>query len=169
VENVSWDEATRWLTRHRLRLPSEAEWEYACRAGTGTPWITGREVASLGEVANLCDAYCRSRGGPASWTYTLEVDDGYTVHAPVGSFRANGFGLLDVHGNVIEWCADWYGRYGDAATDGAVRTRRGSGAARVRRGGSWRSIAAYCRSAHRSWSRPAMRGSFLGFRPALSP
>jgi formylglycine-generating enzyme required for sulfatase activity len=168
VENVSWDDATRWLARHRLRLPSEAEWEHACRAGTDTPWATGRELAALGEAANVCDAYCKTHGGPAGWRYTEEVDDGHTVHAPVGSYRANAYGLLDVHGNVLEWCADRDGSYDDAPNDGTAQTRGGGASFRVFRGGCFSRIAAFCRSAYRLRFRPSVRDGFLGLRPALS-
>jgi formylglycine-generating enzyme required for sulfatase activity len=168
VENVAWDdEVMLWLRRHRLRLPSEAEWEYACRAGTETPWVTGRETAALGEVANLADAYAKGHGGHPQWRYTEEVDDGHAVHAPVGSYRANAFGLFDMHGNVFEWCWDWYRGYGDGPTDGTAQRRPRGPLLRVYRGGCFSHAAVGCRSARRGRTKPSHYYSTLGFRPAL--
>jgi formylglycine-generating enzyme required for sulfatase activity len=168
VERVSFTEARLWLGRHRLRLPTEAEWEYACRAGTDTPWSTGREVARLGEVANLADAYFRAHGGPADWNYTDEVDDGHSVHAPVGSYLPNAFGLHDLHGNVWEWCEDRYGSYDGAPRDGSAQEGETTSAGRVNRGGGWSGSAADCRSSARYWLTPGNRGGNLGLRPAAS-
>jgi formylglycine-generating enzyme required for sulfatase activity/serine/threonine protein kinase len=167
VEQVSWEDVTLWLSRNRLVLPTEAQWECGCRAGTETPWITGQEVAALGQVANIRDRYSKENGGPPSWSYTEEVEDGHAVHAPVGSFAANAFGLHDVHGNVWEWCRDVYAfdayRRGPT-TDPLVQ--RGSGL-RVYRGGSWRGVAGNARSAYRSGLDPPPRpcGAGRGRRP----
>jgi formylglycine-generating enzyme required for sulfatase activity/serine/threonine protein kinase len=166
VEQVTWTNCAQWLGRNRLVLPTEAEWEYACRAGTDTPWSSGPDVADLGGIANIADKYCKENGGHPTWTYTEEVNDGHTVHAPVGSFAANAFGLHDVHGNVYEWCRD---AYSDRTYTGGPRTdpvaESGSGG-RVARGGSWGYGARDARSASRSGGDPGFRSNDLGFRPS---
>jgi formylglycine-generating enzyme required for sulfatase activity/serine/threonine protein kinase len=163
VEQVSCEDCDVWLGRNRLALPTEAQWEYACRAGTDTPWITGRDVSALAQVANVADAYLKGHGGETI-TVTPELSDGYSVHAPVGAFAANAFGLHDVHGNVLEWCRDVYrGAHApDAATDPHVE---GSGL-RVCRGGSWSAVAGRARSSSRLWFATAFRAHDLGVRPA---
>jgi formylglycine-generating enzyme required for sulfatase activity len=166
VENVSWEDAARWLPRYGLALPSEAEWEHACRAGTDAPWTTGPVASDVGRAGNVADAYLESHGGPRDWAYSLDVDDGHGVHAPVGSFAPNAFGLHDVHGNVWEWCQDRYRpTYRDAPTDGRPPPDEGSGG-RVARGGSWYDSAPYARSASRAWYAPAARAGYLGVRSA---
>ncbi|MHC4934321.1 MAG: SUMF1/EgtB/PvdO family nonheme iron enzyme, partial [Planctomycetota bacterium] len=121
VECVSWNDCTLWLSRYNLMLPTEAQWEHACRAGTDTPWFTGRELGALEKVANLADASFAS-DAVAHWPFTKEIDDGFVVHAPVGSLAANGFGLFDVHGNVWEWCRDtWSGYPAEPVTEPLAR------------------------------------------------
>jgi formylglycine-generating enzyme required for sulfatase activity len=137
------------------RLPTEAEWEYACRAGTQTAFNTGACLDASTE-ANYHGSYPQS-GCP------IGLYVGWTV--PVGSYPANGYGLLDMHGNLYEWCNDWYGVYGGTVTDPAGPA---SGAARVFRGGGWSGGAQYCRSAYRDAYGPAGSGSNVGFRPVRS-
>ncbi len=137
------------------RLPTEAEWEYACRAGTQTPFHTG-DCLDAGTEANYYGPgpYPGCPAGP---------DLGWTM--PVGSYPPNAFGLHDMHGNLWEWCNDRYGPYGGTVTDpvGAV-----AGSGRVFRGGDWGNRAQYCRSAMRSSDYPYQLGYWLGFRVVRS-
>ena len=173
VSEVTWQECATWLSRWGLELPSEAQWENGCRAGTTTPWFTGSEPASLQGFANISDAYLASHGGQPTWRYTREVDDGHTAHAPVGSFRPNAFGLHDVHGNVFEWCRDTNTAYALSRT---LRLRapvrdpvvEAFGAQeRVFRGGSWLADAEQVRSANRYFGVRTHRRT-TGVRPARS-
>ena len=139
----------------KYRLPTEAEWEYCCRAGTSTPFHFGNELN--GTQAN-CDGnnpYGTTKKGPY-----LEKT------SPVGSYPANAWGLYDMHGNVWEWCQDWYGDYPKQS----VTDPRGPevGSICVLRGGGWSFVAAFCRSARRSGFVPSDRISWRGFRLALS-
>ena len=157
VEQVSWDDCQTFirklnqLTGKRYRLPTEAEWEYACRAGTTTPFNTGNNLTT--DQANY-NGY---------WPYNGNVkgQDRKTT-TPVGSFAPNGWGLYDMHGNVYEWCSDWYGDY----PTGAQTNPQGasSGSFRVFRGGHFNFDAQYCRSAYRSYNTPTIGFSNLGFR-----
>jgi formylglycine-generating enzyme required for sulfatase activity len=137
------------------RLPTEAEWEYACRAGTGTPFNTG-ECLDAGMEANYNGNYPYA-SCPAG-TY-----EGWTV--PVGSYPANIFGLHDMHGNLWEWCNDWYGVYGGNETDPAGPA---TGDHRIIRGGGWEYSADQCRSGHRWIGTPDTSGDGAGFRPVRS-
>jgi sulfatase modifying factor 1 len=153
VVNVSWWEANlyaRWLG---LRLPTEAEWEYACRAGTTTPFSFGKNVTT--KQVNYDGNYPYA-GGENGEHREQTVD--------VGSLPANRWGMHEMHGNVWEWCGDWYASYDiKTATD-----PRGPdvGSLRVSRGGSWDGIARYARAARRGLSLPGERGVYLGFRLA---
>lgn len=151
VINVNREDATayaQWLsaqTGQRYRLPSEAEWEYAARAGTETKYSWGDEIGRN-------RANCLGCG--SQW-------DKQT--APVGGFAANAFGLHDMHGNVWEWVADCYGSYADAPTDGRARTDCDDGPA-VARGGSWFNLPRDVRSALRGKRTPDFRDKLGGFR-----
>jgi formylglycine-generating enzyme len=172
VVNVSWNDATafcEWLSRKEkavYRLPTEAEWEYACRAGTTSLFYTGDEPESLTTVGNVADGTLKAKF--ANWT-TIGGRDGYAFTAPVGSFQPNGFGLFDMHGNVWEWCQDWYasGYYAKSPENDPQGPLRGS--VRVFRGGSWYDAADLCRSAFRYWDVPTYRDYFLGFRIVAVP
>ncbi len=167
VESVSWGDCAEVCRRLGLTLPTEAQWEYACRAGTSTPWWTGESRSSLLDAANLADQRAAATGvirvDAESWP---EFVDGYPDLTQVGRFRANGFGLHDVLGNVSEWCQDWYVSYekeprsGDGLR-GAVKERD-----RVFRGGSFSSSILRNRSAFRSKAAPGIRMEDLGLRPA---
>ena len=139
VESVTWGASNSLTTRVGLSLPDEAEWEYAARAGTTSPWWTGEEPASLETAAN----------------FTTRSDK-WPYHAPVGSLRANGFGLHDTAGNVSEWVRD---RYLDYETRQRSRSR-------VYRGGDWSSYAGGCRSARRDATAEGNLADTLGLRPA---
>jgi sulfatase modifying factor 1 len=179
VVEVSWNDAVaycRWLTEEsqrrgelpagwEYRLPTEAEWEYACRGGSRGWYSFGDEPESLVRHGNVADAsYSRSFSNKYR---ILSGDDGNVYTAPVGSYTPNRYGLFDLHGNVWEWCGDWY----DAYPTGSVSDPTGpvQGSYRVSRGGSWNYGAAYCRSANRFGYFPSTRSNCeLGFRVALS-
>lgn len=163
---VSWNDARAfcaWLvgqeSRH-YRLPTEAEWEYACRARTQTTYPWGDSPESGRGWANLADLTAQSKF--RKWTGVFNWSDGFIFTAPVSSFRANPFGLYDMIGNVWEWCEDWYGEY----PTGAVSDPSGpdTGTYRVLRGGSWGAIPRFCRSAIRDWYLPDYRFYYVGFR-----
>jgi formylglycine-generating enzyme required for sulfatase activity len=137
------------------RLPTEAEWEYACRAGTQTPFTTG-SCLDAGTEANY------NGNSPQSGCPTGPYV-GWTV--PVGAYPENGYGLLDMHGNLYEWGNDWYGTYGGTVTDPAGP---GTGDNRVIRGGAWNSNAQVCRSASRYYYSPNGVSAYFGFRPVKS-
>ena len=169
VTNVTWSDAVamaKWLSEKegaRYRLPTEAEWEYACRAGTQTRYSSGNDPRSLLVAANVFDA--DSAANWAKWnTYALPGRDGYAFTAPVASFAPNAFGLYDMHGNVWEWTADWHGE--DYYAKSPVDDPQGpeTGKVRVRRGGSWHTWPFYARSAFRNWNTPQTRYTLVGFR-----
>ena len=143
------------------RLPTEAEWEYACRAGTTTRYWSGNDETSLAGKANVADLTLKEIFGD-DLEYWVNIRDGFAGTSPVGSFSANPWGLYDMHGNVFEWCWDWYGYYANEAQinpRGAV-----SGVCRVIRGGSWSYDGQYLRSAYRGVDDPDGRDDGLGFR-----
>ena len=159
VEMVAWDDAIRFCqklselaeeqtARRSYRLPTEAEWEYACRAGTITSYSFGDEAAILGDFA---------------W---FESNSERRTHAVAGR-NPNPWGLHDMHGNVWEWCSDWYGTYAAGVATNPKGPDQGSN--RVFRGGNWSDAAGVCRSAYRSGYHPSSRYGYLGFRLALSP
>ncbi|HEV2972268.1 MAG TPA: formylglycine-generating enzyme family protein [Pirellulales bacterium] len=145
------------------RLPTEAEWEYACRAGTTTRYWSGDDPESLVKIANTYDQ-SSARVFPEWSKFALKGDDGFAFTAPVGSFQPNPFGLYDMHGNVWQWCSDWYAE--DYYAKSPVDDPQGPPPARqhVRRGGAWHSWAMYVRSAFRNYNTPQSRYFNLGFR-----
>jgi formylglycine-generating enzyme required for sulfatase activity len=165
ADSMDWDTADLWLRRHGLELPTEAQWEYGCRAKTTTPFWSGGEAKDLQDCANVHDRTSFERF-PA-WGEPAPITDGFAAIAPVGSFRANAFGLYDVHGNVWEWCGDWYGSYGTRVQDGDGYRLVGSPSGyRVDRGGSYGNVPSNARSANRSRDAPSIRSYDLGLRPA---
>ena len=165
VEQVSWHEAIEFcarLTKHTNRqyiLPTEAEWEYACRAGTTTPFHFGETISP--ELANY-DARS-AYGDGITGEYRQET-------TPVDHFKiANAWGLCDMHGNVWEWCQDhWHSNYEGATKHGSAWLTDNSDTPRVRRGGSWGSGPRYCRSAYRDFTYPDNTSFRLGFRVSCS-
>jgi len=164
VEQVSWEQAVEFCERlsqktgKTYRLPSEAEWEYACRAGTTTPFYFGETITS--DLVN-CNGIIPYGNAPEG-EYRQQTTE-------VGTFPPNGFGLYDMHGNVLEWCADpWHGNYQDAPTDGSVWTTNGDNERRVIRGGSWFNLPVNCRSAYRYPSSPRVTDISIGFRIVCS-
>ena len=150
VVGVSWDEARAFCEWAGGRLPTEAEWEYACRAGTITEYSFGDDAKDLGEYAWFGDN-----------------SDGHTQ--PVGAKKPNPWGLYDMHGNVWEWCQDGFdsGYYAKSPRDDPPGPPKAS--RRVIRGGGWADVAEGCRSAYRCASEPAYRFGDLGFRVAAVP
>jgi formylglycine-generating enzyme required for sulfatase activity len=157
VEQVSWEDAVDFCKKlsdlpeekkagRIYHLPTEAQWEHACRAGSKTAYSFGEGSKSLGDYA---------------W---FDQNSNRQTH-PVGEKKANAWGLYDMHGNVWEWCSDWYGQYPKGAVSDPVGTRDGS--PRVFRGGSWYDHFEYCRSARRLGYFPSGRDDF-GLRVALS-
>ncbi len=166
VEQVNWATCVTSLGRARLDLPTEAQWEYGCRGGTSTVWWCGTDPGSLQDVANLMDAYGRDHGNE-NWKELEEwLDDGQTAHGEVGLNRANGFGLHDVHGNVMEWCKGWLNDYDVAPGGGNDETIPGR--RRALRGGSFASMAIEARSATREAVQPEAAGANLGVRPVMN-
>jgi formylglycine-generating enzyme required for sulfatase activity len=168
VEQVNWQDCDGVLGRLGLALPTEAQWEYASRGRTSTPWWTGAEPESLQGAANLADAFCQRNGGPPSWSYEGYLDDGFVAHAPVGigSLRPNGFGLHDVHGNVWEWCRDRAGLYKNPVAPGDGERQLSPRELYVLRGGCYDSPATSVRSAYRHWYTPEGRSVVVGLRPS---
>jgi formylglycine-generating enzyme required for sulfatase activity len=152
VEKVSWNDAREFIEKlnqmektETYRLPTETEWEYACRAGSTSEWCFGDNEAELREYA---------------W---YGANSGHKIH-PVGQKKPNAWGLYDMHGNVWEWCQDWYGEYpAGPVTD---PTGPATGEYRVLRGGSWGFIAGFTRSAIRVNLNPGDRSNSFGFRVA---
>jgi formylglycine-generating enzyme required for sulfatase activity len=169
VEKVSWDESMEFCDRlsqktgRDYRLPSEAEWEYACRAGTTTPFGFGETITFT--LANY-DAY---EGYGVSDTKLGRQGETTGETTDVESFPPNAFGLYDMHGNVWEWCADhWHEDYQGAPTDGSAWGSGDKSSNRLLRGGSWVSYPAYCRSAIRYNLTPDRRRNYIGFRVVCS-
>ena len=152
VEQVSWDDCQRFLKKlnekvggGKFSLPTEAQWEYACRAGSTTRYYFGDDESELGDYA---------------W---YDENSGSKTH-PVGEKKPNAWGLYDMHGNVWEWCQDWYdgGYYAKSPMDDP--TGPATGSYRVGRGGGWFNAARLCRSANRDYFVPGVGSTHLGLR-----
>jgi formylglycine-generating enzyme len=171
VVNVSWNDATafcKWLSQKEgkaYRLPTEAEWEYACRAGTTTHYWFGDDPEKLTEYANGPDAAYKAKFPDK--TGTLRGNDGYVFTSPVGRYRPNPLGLYGLHGNVWEWCADWgrHDYYGVSPLEDPAGPETGE--ARVLRGGCWRDSLWEARSSARHAFPPTFHMLCVGFRVAM--
>jgi formylglycine-generating enzyme required for sulfatase activity len=172
VEQVNWLEAMEFCRRlsersgHTFSLPSEAQWEYACRAGSTTPFAFGDTITP--ELANYNGDFTYANGPKGQ--FRGETTD-------VASFPANAWGLHDMHGNVREWCLDyWHPTYASAPTDGSawldgegLNPENNSEKSRLLRGGSWYDFPRYCRSAYRRPDRPGHANNDVGFRVVCLP
>jgi len=167
LETVSWHDAMAFCRRLRERtgryynLPSEAQWEYTCRAGTTTPFCFGPTLTP--ELANYMSAVSYANG---------PVGKPRIETSPVGLYPANSWGLCDMHGTVREWCLDhWHSNYEGAPTDGSAWLSNNSGEqpSRLLRGGSWSFGPRYCRSAYRYHDGPGNAGYNFGFRVVCLP
>ncbi|MCE9547459.1 MAG: formylglycine-generating enzyme family protein [Planctomycetia bacterium] len=169
VIDVTWNDVNefcRWLSKKegkKYRLPTEAEWEYACRAGTTTRYSFGDDPRGLGDAANVLDDR-----GRTTFPHVQELDIPAGSRAeftkPTGKRKPNAWGLYDMHGNVWEWCSDWYGKdyYAKSPVDDPQGPATGS--VRARRGGGWNSWPLWARVSMRNWNSPATRCVNVGFR-----
>lgn len=164
VETVSWHDAVEFCQRLAThsgvpyRLPSEAEWEYACRAGSTSPFYVGETLTT--DLANYNGRATFANEAPGIFRECT---------TPVGQFPPNHFGLYDMHGNVREWCADpWHQNYHDAPSTAIVWQEWGNSSLRVLRGGAWNFNCFSCRSSARNWRFPVFGSANIGFRVAYS-
>jgi formylglycine-generating enzyme required for sulfatase activity len=169
VVNVTWNDAqelAKWLSKKEgrtYRLPTEAQWEYAARAGTTTRYHCGDEPQCLLKVANTFDEASKPQW-PQFAANALPGNDGFAFTAPVASFAPNAFGLYDMHGNAWEWTQDLYDE--DYYAKSPVNDPKGpeEGDVYVRRGGSWHTWSLYARSSYRNWNSPQTRYTLVGIR-----
>jgi formylglycine-generating enzyme required for sulfatase activity len=156
VENISWNVARIFLAKlqeyagRKFALPTEAQWEFACRAGMSAPWHFGDSESSMENYG---------------W---YDGDSGQTTHA-VGSKKPNAWGLYDMHGNVAEWCEDWYDKHTYSGGIASDPSGPSSGSSRVLRGGAWGDNSGYLRSAYRNCNGPDGFNDSIGFRCVLLP
>jgi formylglycine-generating enzyme len=170
VVMVSWNDASafcKWLAKRSgrsVRLPTEAEWEYACRGGTDTTYWWGNQEDSSGKVANLLDEAATAKWPPAPGKHGMPMKDGYLYTSPVGKFKPNAFGLYDMIGNACEWCGDWGSLYANSTVSDPTGPIKGE--YRVVRGGCWASCASGCYCSMRGGDKPGYRDDSDGFRIA---
>lgn len=173
VANLTWDDANaflEWLSREesvRYRLPTEAEWEYACRAGTDATFQNGSSSDEITSIANVADLSLKTAGVDVNkdpgFTFAA-TDDGHVFTAPVGSFPKNAFGLYDMTGNVCEWCSDWFQENYYLESPAVDPQGPDKGVFRVLRGSGWQGSARHSRCANRARFEPDFRADFLGLR-----
>ena len=166
---ISWHDAVAfcdWLSRQEkltYRLPTEAEWEYACRGGTTTRWYAGNDEQDLGKIANMADRTLH--GTSAAFSYAKPWDDGRAFTGPIGKYRANAFSLFDMNGNAWEWCQDWYDEsFYSRSPPEDPRGPLLDQTYRVLRGGSWINLPGSTRSTSRLWNPPTLNNTTTGFR-----
>ena len=172
VVNITWNDAQAlvdWLSKtegRKYRLPTEAQWEYAARAGTRTRYHSGDSPQSLLTVANAFDEAAKPYWQKFA-PHALPGQDGFAFTAPVASFAPNAFGLYDMHGNAWEWTQDLYGE--DYYAHSPVDDPQGpeDGGEYVRRGGSWHTWPLYARSSYRNWNSPQTRYTLVGMRVVM--
>lgn len=172
VVAISWNDATafcEWLGRkekREYRLPTEAEWEFACRAGTNTRYWCGDDPEVVAKVGNIADAAFDANSPIRNSRWRVKSSDGYVFTAPVGKFKPSAFGLYDMHGNAWQWCSDWYGKdyYGKSPRDDPKGPT--TGVDRVLRGSSFIAVAFHCRSSSRMRNAPVVQANHIGFRVA---
>ncbi len=179
VVNVSWNDAVefcKWLGKKEgktYRLPTEAEFEYACRAGTNTRYYNGDDPEGLAKIGNVLDQSLLKKIGDKfreeNEKAAIKANDRYPFTSPGGRFEPNAFGLYDMHGNAASWCSDWYSEdyYLNAPTFSEDPTGPPAGSQRVFRGGSWNSDAVDARAASRDADEPSARSFDIGFRVVL--
>ena len=162
VESVTWNDAVDFCKKlgamegKTYRLPTEAEWEYACRAGSTTPFNTGQTIST--RQANYNGDFVYGNGEKGEYRATT---------TPVGTFPANAWKLHDMHGNVWQWCSDVHADYPQGDATDPTGPKQNANAPRVLRGGSWYNDPGYCRSAIRIWHAPGIRNGYIGFRVVL--
>lgn len=169
VVNLTYNDAIEiaaWLTKKEgvtYRLPTEAEWEYACLAGATTQFSSGDHQQSLAGYANVFDQDA-ARYWPQWESMALQVHDGFAFTSPVGAFKPNNFDLYDMHGNVWEWVSDWHadGYYKNSPINDPGGPAQG--VVKVRRGGSWHTWPLYARCSYRNWNATTTRYTLLGVR-----
>ncbi len=162
VARVTWEEARAYAEWAGAALPTEAQWEYACRAGTTGRFWWGESETEAGKYANIAD---HAALHPWPWWIIFDTDDGYAASSPVGSYLPNAFGLYDMIGNAWQWCADWFAEDTYQHSPAEDPTGPPTGQYRVIRGGSWDVFPAHSRAAYRHWLIPPdSRYPWLGFR-----
>lgn len=166
VEKVSWQRCYEVMSRLELRLPTEAQWEFAARAGSTTEYFCGDDPRCLEGYANLADVYAWNNGFKQEWAFEDWLDDGHLAHAPVGSYRPNPFGLHDIVGNVWEWCLEPRELYYLPVQPVTGERRGAGGPIRICRGGSWFEVADTGRSGARDHDHFETPQDDIGLRPA---
>jgi formylglycine-generating enzyme required for sulfatase activity len=169
VVNVTWYDAVAmcdWLSKKegaKYRLPTEAEWEYSCRAGADTRYHNGDSPKDLAKIANVYDIEA-VKEYPQWKDQALQQSDGFSFTSPVGSYKPNAFGLYDMHGSVWEWCSDWYDKDYYKNSPAVDPQGPADGGQKVRRGGSWHTWPFYCRATYRNYNTRQSRYTLLGMR-----